>query len=559
MFNNNFKKVMRKVLLTTVLIIIGILIGIYIQPLISSDNIYQQIKKLEYVLNTATKNYVDEVDSQKLVEAGIKGMLNELDVHSVFISAEEQKRVEEDFQGSFDGIGVQFDVLNDTIVIVSPIPGGPSEKLGIMAGDQIINIDDSIAVGIDRSTVPKKLRGPRGTKVKIDVKRAGEKKLISFDITRDKIPLNTVDAAFVIEGTDIGVITINRFAQTTHKEMIDSLRVLKKLGMKKLILDLRYNPGGLLNQAFLMAEEFLHTGDTIVYTKGRRRTFDDVYIARGATEFRNIPLIVLINQGSASASEIVSGSIQDLDRGLIVGETSYGKGLVQRPYELGDGSVFRLTIAKYYTPSGRSIQRPYQDRDKYRHLVGRFELEEGSYIDNAYDRIISQIKSLNDTAKKESEKIDMNSLPIYKTKKGRTVFGGGGITPDYIVKQDTITKLSVDLRRKNVFLEFVSNYMAGNGSKLRDKYQSDFSKFLFEFNPDERMMADFRKLAEAKEVEWNEQNYLTDKDYLQNYIKAYIAQSIWNRSKFNQIFYLMDKQVKRAAELFPEAIKISKK
>lgn len=559
MFNKKLKKVMRKVLLLTTLIIVGILIGIYIQPLISSDNIYQQIKKLEYVLNTATKNYVDEVDSQKLVEAGIKGMLNELDVHSVFISAEEQKRVEEDFQGSFDGIGVQFDVLNDTIVIVSPIPGGPSEKLGIMAGDQIINIDDSTAVGIDRSTVPKKLRGPRGTKVKIDVKRAGEKKLISYEIIRDKIPLNTVDAAFIIEGTDIGVITINRFAQTTHSEMMDSLRVLKKLGMKKLILDLRYNPGGLLNQAFQMAQEFLQAGDTIVYTKGRRRTFDDVFIAQGATEFRNTPLIVLVNQGSASASEIVAGSIQDLDRGLIVGETSYGKGLVQRPYELGDGSVFRLTIAKYYTPSGRSIQRPYKDRDKYRHLVGRFELGEGSYIDNAYERIIAQIKALNDTVKKESEKIDVNSLPIYKTKKGRIVFGGGGITPDYIVKQDTITKLSVDLRRKNVFLEYVNNFMAENGSKLRDKYQSDFSKFLFEFNPDERMMSDFRKLAEAKEIVWNQDDYKTDKDYLVNYIKAYIAQSIWNRSKFNQIFYLMDKQVLKASELFPEAIKISKR
>ena len=550
---------MRKVLYIGLIIAVGVLIGMYVQPLISGDNIYEQVRKFEYVLSTTTKNYVEKVDTQKLTEAAIKGLLDELDPHSVYISAEDQKRVEEDFRGSFEGIGVQFDIINDTIVIVSPIPGGPSEKLGIMAGDKIVEINDTNAVGIPRTDVPKKLRGPKGTIVKVKIFRPGTKDLLTFEIERDKIPLNTVDASFIISGTDIGVITVNRFAHTTYREMMDSLRVLKSKGMKKLIVDLRYNPGGLLSQAFQVADIFIHPGDTIVFTKGRRPSFDEVYIARNYSEFNDIPLVVLINQGSASASEIVSGAIQDLDRGLIVGETSFGKGLVQRPYPLGDGSVFRLTIAKYYTPSGRCIQRPYKDKDEYRHLVGRLELEEGSYIENAYEKIKKQIEAINDTTKKKEEEITFESLPIYHTRKGRLVFGGGGITPDYIIKQDTITDTSVELRKKNMFLKFTNVYMADNGDDLRNKYHNNFDSFLNDYTISNKMINEFKKMAEGEGVKWNEKDYKVDEQFIKNYIKAYIAQSIWNRSKFNQIFYMTDKQVLKAAELFPEAIKISSK
>ncbi len=549
---------MRKFLIIGIIISIGILIGFYIQPLISGDSIYEQVRKFEYVISTTSKNYVEDVDTHKLTEAAIKGLLNELDPHSVYISAEKQKRVEEDFRGSFEGIGVQFDMLNDTIVIVSPIPGGPSEKLGIMAGDKIVKINDTSAIAIERSQVPKKLRGPKGTVVKVHIFRPGEKELLVFDIERDKIPLNSVDASFIIDGTDIGVITVNRFSHTTFREMIDSLRILKNQGMKKLILDLRYNPGGLLSQAFQVADIFVHPEDTIVYTKGRRPSFDDVYIARNYTEFNDIPLIVLINQGSASASEIVSGSIQDLDRGLIVGETSFGKGLVQRPYQLGDGSVFRLTIAKYYTPSGRCIQRPYNDKDKYRHLVGRLELEEGSYIDNAYEKIKNQIEAINDTTKKKEEKITLESLPIYHTRKNRVVFGGGGVTPDYIIKQDTITRTTIELRKKNMFLKYTNVFMPNEGEHLRTLYHNNFNKFIRQFSITDAMMSDFKKMAKNEDIKWVESDYKTDEEFIKNYIKAYIAQSIWNRSKFNQVFYLMDKQVLKAAKLFPDAIRISK-
>lgn len=547
---------MRKLLYIGGAIVLGFLVGFVFQPLISGDNIFQQVRKFDKVLNIAFQNYVEDVDTQKLVEAAIKGMLNELDVHSVFIPAEEMKRVQEDFSGSFEGIGVEFDIVNDTITIVSPIPGGPSETIGIMAGDKIVNIDDSTAIGAERADVPKRLKGPKGTIVKVDIKRGNSNDLLHFSITRDKIPLLSVDASFMIENTDIGVVVINRFSATTHDELIDAMKSLRQVGMNKLILDLRGNPGGYLNQAFLMADEFVKRGDTIVYTKGRKSEFDDMYIATSGQQFENIPVICLINAGSASASEIVSGAIQDLDRGLVVGETSYGKGLVQRQYDIGDGSAFRLTISKYYTPSGRSIQRPYKDKDKYRHLVGRLELEEGNYIKDGYNKIIEQVRKLNEKDKKDT--IDFKSLPMYKTKSGRVVFGGGGITPDYIVKSDTITKMSAEIRRQNLFFEFTDSYLKGKGKGLREKYKNNYEKFLTSFEIDDDILNEFKVLAESKGVTWNNEDYQVDKEYYQIAIKATIARTVWDRSKYLQIFYTIDKQVNKAVELFPEALRISK-
>lgn len=549
---------MKKYLIITGAIIIGVLIGFFIQPLVSGDSIFDQVRKFDYVLNTAAKNYVEEVDTQKLTEAAIKAALNELDVHSVYIPAEEMKRVNEDFQGSFEGIGIEFDIINDTITIVTPIAGGPSEMLGLMSGDKIVKIDDENAVGLSRSEVPKKLKGPKGTKVKVEIVRPSLKETLKFTITRDRIPINTVDAAYIIDNTDIGVIVVNRFAATTNDEMVEALNNLSAQGMKKLILDLRGNPGGYLNQAVLMADEFLNKGDTIVYTIGRKNKFDESYISTGGSKFKNLPLIVLINAGSASASEIVSGAIQDLDRGLIVGETSYGKGLVQRQYEIGDGSAFRLTISKYYTPSGRSIQRPYKDKDKYRHLVGRLELEEGSYLENAKEKIIQQVNEINKKAKKDDEKIDINSLPIYKTRRGRVVFGGGGITPDYIIKQDTITKFSAEIRRKNLFFEFATSIMQSQGNSLKSKFSSDFTSFLKNYQINDSMIEVFKKLATSKEIEWNDEDYKIDEDFIKISIKAAIARMIWDRNKFIEVFYTIDPQIKKAIELFPEAIKIAR-
>lgn len=549
---------MRKYLITGGTILLGIIIGVMFQPLISGDNVFEHVKKFDRVLNTAIKNYVDDVDTQKLTEAAIRGMLNELDPHSVYITAEEMKGVNEDFQGSFDGIGVEFDILNDTLTVIAPITGGPSESLGIMPGDKIVKIDGTEAVGIQRSDVPKKLRGPKGTTVVLDIKRNGNKDLITFNVVRDKIPMNSVQSRFMMDGTDIGVVSIDRFMATTHQEMMTALNELQAQGMKKLILDLRGNPGGYLNQAEMIADEFLGQGDTAVYTIGRKPEFDEVYIAKGGEKWENIPVIILVNAGSASASEIVSGAIQDRDRGLIVGETSFGKGLVQRQYPLGDGSSFRLTISKYFTPSGRCIQRKYEDKNDYRHLVGRLDLEEGSYIQDAIAKIKKQVVKFNEKAKKDNEKINFDSLPLFKTRNGRTVFGAGGITPDVIVKSDTITKLGVDVRSKRLFFEFVENYLSKNGKEFRAKYEKNFTEFLRKFEVTDAMLKDFKELAIKKEVKWDEDLAKADKEFFQISIKSTLARTIWDRNNSMQVFSYMDKQMLEAAKLFNEAIKLNK-
>lgn len=543
------------------LIVVGLSLGFLIQPLISSDGLYDQIRKYQEVISNAVKNYVEPVDTQKLTEAAIRGMLNELDPHSVYITADDMKEVEEDFQGSFEGIGVQFDILNDTIVVISPIADGPSEKVGIQSGDKIVTIDGENAVGMDREAVPKKLRGPKGTKVKLGIKRSGENEILNFEVIRDKIPLYTVDASFIIDSTDIGVIVVNRFAATTNDEFLQALKKLKQEGMKKLILDLRGNPGGFLNQAYLMADHFLKGGETIVYTKGRRPEFNEFYSSTNGGMAEDIPLIVLINAGSASASEIVTGAIQDLDRGLVVGETSFGKGLVQRQFPLPDGSAYRLTIARYYTPSGRCIQRPYEDKNNYRNLVGRLELKEGANIEHALELVKKEIQEENEKLLKENKKakiFNLDSIPIFYTKSGRTVLGSGGIVPDYIVKSDTITRMSAQLRMKRVFFEFVDKYL-NNGKDLPADMKNSPTKFIRNWKVTDQMMKDFKELAISKGVEWNEESFKKDEDFIKTEIKGTLARSLWDRNVYIQIFSSIDKQINTARGLFDEAIKIAKR
>ncbi len=535
---------MKKFSLRATLVVAGLLlggtaIGTMIGPhLLGGDNIYEQVTKISHVLNMASKNYVDDVDTQKLTEAAIKGMLGELDPHSVYISAKEMQKVTEDFKGSFDGIGVEFDVVHDTITIVTAINGGPSEALGILAGDKIVKIDGQSAIKLTREEVPKKLRGPKGTQVTVEILREGESKTLEFTITRDKIPLYSVSAGFMIEGTNTGFISVNRFAETTASEVIEAARRLKAEGMKKLVLDLRGNPGGYMEQATLIADQFLDGGHKIVYTKCRRPEWEETKYSVSGDEFEKLPLIVLINGGSASASEIVSGAIQDLDRGLIVGETSFGKGLVQKQFDLGDGSAFRLTISRYYTPSGRTIQRDYKDKNKYYQGVGREEGEEGDNIAHSVDS--------KDT-----------NRPLFKTVGGRKVFGGGGITPDYIVKPDTINMLSRKLRAKNVFAEYVvSTYMKDHGPSLRTKYSS-MQQFVRDFTVDKQMINGIKELAKAKGVEWNDKEYEQDEDFILTELKGRVAYGIWGTNGFTACYVKSDKQLQKALSLFPEAMRIA--
>lgn len=530
----------RTIVLLVAALVIGMGLGIYVQPAMSGDSVMEQVRKFNDILSNSVKNYVDEVDTQALTEAAIRGMLEELDPHSVYITAKEMEKVEEDFKGSFEGIGVQFDVVSDTITIISPITGGPSEELGILAGDKIIKIDDSLAVGLQQSDVPKKLRGKKGTIVRVHIKRAGEKDLLVFDITRDKIPIYSVDAYFMIEGTDVGYITVNRFMATTHEELVKAARELKAQGMKKLMLDLRNNPGGYLDQAFRIADEFIPSGSQIVYTKGRRPEFDEDFRATGRGELEGIPLVVLINGGSASASEIVSGAVQDLDRGLVVGTTSFGKGLVQRQYPLSDGSAYRLTISRYYTPSGRLIQRPYKNKDAYYNGEGRMDDEEGENIDHD--------KDLEDS---------VESRPKFKTVSGRTVYGGGGITPDYLVKADTIGFLARKLRAKNLFWKTADAMMKARGSSIRAGYEGKMNDFVRTFSVTDADIAMLKGFAKAEDIEWKDDEYTFDAAFIRTVIKAYIGRNLFNTNGYTATILGLDNQVQKAMTLFPEAKKIA--
>ncbi len=443
-------------LTVVVLTVIALFAGSLLNRLFSGDNILDQANKFKDVLSITKKYYVEDVDSQKLTEAAIGGVLDELDPHSVYISASQLGRVNEEFQGAFEGIGIEYQVLNDTLLVVSPIAGGPSEGVGIQGGDKIVRINDSSAIGITQEGVQKKLRGPKGTKVRVSIYRTGMKDLLDFEITRDKIPLYTVDVGILLDGST-GYVRVNRFAATTYDEMAEALTRLQSGGMKRLILDLRDNAGGYLEQAFKMADELMPKGKKIVYTKGRRPEFDDEYISQGG-KYPEIPLVILVNNSSASASEIVAGAVQDWDRGIIVGESTFGKGLVQRQFELGDGSALRLTTARYYTPSGRLIQRPYGD-------------DRTEYHREAFTREESEGENVEHNAERDSTR------PVFKTMGGRSVYGGGGVTPDYIVKADRLTRYTVQLRSAQVFLQFADAHVETHGAELRGTYGKESDKF----------------------------------------------------------------------------------
>lgn len=504
-----------------IVLIIGIVIGANLNSLFSSDDIYVQIMKLNDVLNLARKNYVDKIDTQTLVEAAIEGMLSVLDPHSVYIPAKNMERVNEDIRGSFEGIGIEFTIINDTINVVSPIAGGPSEQLGIMAGDKIIKIDDEPAIGLKNEDVIRKLRGPKGTKVKVTILRPGVKELIDYIITRDKISIYSVDAAMMVT-KDVGYISINRFSETTDREFKEAVQKLKAQGMKKLILDLRNNPGGLLSEAVKVADEFLSGGKLIVYTKGRLPEYNEEFYATDEGTLENIPVVILVNQGTASGSEIVAGAIQDWDRGIVVGDTTFGKGLVQRQFPLNDGSAIRLTTARYYTPSGRLIQKPYEGK-----------------------------KYASSTERKDTNKT------IYHTKVlNRPVYGGGGIAPDFLVKTQTLTDLSVDIRRQNLFYVFISNFMDKNGNEIRSKYGNSLELFKRDFKITDEMLNDFKNFVISKGIKWDEGQYQKDLPYIKAILKAHIARYIWRNEGWASMMLEVDDQFQKALEVLPQAEKL---
>jgi carboxyl-terminal processing protease len=514
-------------ILTFVFIVILLaLIGSRLQPLIfnqfGDSHKNENLEKFNRVIDYISAFYVDSVEWDSTMETAIEGMLTRLDPHSVYIDANNAQLNEESFQGKYHGIGIQFDVIDGYLTVIAPIPGSPSDKLGLMAGDRIIEINGQSAIGISRADVPKKLKGPKGTSVQITVSRSGIDDALDFTITRDTIPIVTIDTYFMTEDST-GYIFITRFAKTTEEEFDSALALLESAGMKRLILDLRWNAGGYLDQAVKVASRFIHGKKRIVYTRGRLKEFKEDYYTDtfGARKVRNIPLIVLINNGSASASEIVAGAIQDYDRGILVGTATFGKGLVQREFPLPDSSQLRLTISKYYTPSGRLIQRPYKGKDL------------SSYYGQSYDSV---------------EVDSQTSRPVYYTSLGRKVYGGGGITPDTTVVLNTLYREPLIQRfaQQRVFFEFAARYAAQNQQLSRS-----FDDYKKTFYVSRSALSELKSLAREKGVQFNNETFDASLLYTKTRIKAEIARVLWGIDKYRQIMLEIDEQYRLARKLFP--------
>lgn len=474
-------------------------------------------RKIDALLQMIEYAYVDSSNQEKLAEDAIRAMLKDLDPHSVYIPASELKETNEPLVGKFEGIGIQFNIFEDTIMVTQPIPGGPSEKLGIRAGDRIVKIDGNNVAGVKltNNDVFKKLRGDKGTKVTVAVYRRGEPELLDFEITRDKIPLYSVDASYMAEpGT--GYIKISRFADSTVEEFKQALAKLKGEGMTSLILDLSGNGGGYLNRAIELADEFLSDNKLIVYTEGRSNPKQE-YLSSSIGGFEKGKLVVLIDESSASASEIVSGAIQDWDRGLIIGRRSFAKGLVQKPFTLPDGSAVRLTIARYYTPSGRCIQKSYEkgDEDYEMDLSNRFKHGELYSADS----------------------IKFNDSLRYETQQSkRTVYGGGGIMPDIFVGLDTTmnSKYQADLIRKSVLYDFALSYTDNNRKKLLESYP-DIQTFRKNFKVTDDLFNEMIAYGEKKGVAKDSAGIATSGKLLRVQLSALFARDLWNTDAYWQV------------------------
>lgn len=478
------------------------------------------LRKLMIAHSAIEQLYVDTVNGNKLAEDAIIGMLEKLDPHSSYTNAKETKALTEPLQGNFDGIGVQFNMLNDTLVIIQPVNDGPSEKVGIVAGDRIITVNDSAIAGVKmaREEIMRRLRGKKGTKVKLGIERQGIKDLIYFTVTRDKIPVKSLEGCYMIR-PEVGYIRIGSFGATTYEEFIEALDKLKKEGMKDLIIDLQENGGGYLQAAVNILNELLPKGELLVYTEGRVAPKQEFH-SQGNGRFLEGKVVVLVNEYSASASEIVSGAIQDLDRGIIVGRRTFGKGLVQRPIDLPDGSMIRLTVAHYYTPSGRCIQKPY---------------EKGNKADYAHD-IENRYKHGEFTSADSIHFAD--SLKYYTLHEHRTVYGGGGIMPDYFVPLDTtrFTPYHRQLSARSVIVNSNLRFLDKNRKNLRKTYKT-FEQFRQEFEVPQSYIDDI--IAEGKKLKIeakDDEELQKTLAYMKPQLKALVARDIWDMSEYFHIW-----------------------
>ena len=498
-------------------------------------------RKLNMALFSIENLYVDNVDDDKLVEDAIIDLMKGLDPHSAYLNPDEVKDMNEPLQGNFDGIGIQFNMLTDTLYVISVISGGPSERVGLHAGDRIITVNDTLIAGVNmRNTdIMKRLRGRKGTIVDIKVLRNNVADLINFRITRDRIPIHSLEAAYMVN-KETGYIRLNRFAATSHEEFLDAFNKLKAQGMKNLIFDLQDNGGGYLNAATDIANEFLSDGKTIVYTEGLRQKREDAK-ASGKGVFEMGRLILLINETSASASEIVAGAIQDWDRGVLVGRRTFGKGLVQRPIPLPDGSMLKLTTARYYTPTGRCIQKPYEkgDAESYsRDLVDRFNRGEMISADSIHFP---------------------DSLKFYTLVNRRVVYGGGGIMPDYFIPLDTAkyTAFHRNIVAKGTVNRLIMNYIDKNRDDLKKEYPT-FKKFNENYSVSDDLMNELLNKAKEDSIVVDNEEYQKSEPLIRLQLKALIARDLWDMNEYFQIINQDNESYKRAIDIIEDTNKYNR-
>jgi carboxyl-terminal processing protease len=526
---NNTKNQIRLPILLSIAVIIGIWIGAtFAEP--KTDKKYQSsLQKFRQLIEYIENDYVDSVNTEELLEESIGQMLDKLDPHTIYIPPQDRELAESQLRASFDGIGVEFNLLRDTLYVVTPLSGGPSEKAGIISGDKIVKVDGKNIAGIGMSNreVFDLLRGPRGTEVKISVMRKGKSDLLDFDLKRNAIPQFSVDAGYMVDN-EIGYIKVNKFAENTYAEFKTALEKLKGQGMTKLILDLQNNGGGYMSAAINMCDELLSEGKLIVSQKGQGTKYDSEARATERGIFEEGAVTVLMNEGSASASEIVAGALQDNDRALIIGRRSFGKGLVQLPFDLTDGSELRMTIARYYTPSGRSIQKPYDEGQE-------------AYASDYYQRFTSGELFSQDS-------INFDESLAYETEGGRKVYGGGGIMPDYFVALDTTynTAYVNRLFNSNSIKEFTLDYRDGN--QWLNEWSAE--KFTSEFDVTEEMLNKVVEIGKANGVPFRAKDFKKSKPFLAFLIKAQLARDIYDDNAFFEIYNQTNEIYLQAIELF---------
>ncbi|MBQ19155.1 MAG: S41 family peptidase [Vicingaceae bacterium] len=527
-------------LLLTLSVVVGIYLGSYLSSttgnksiIFSKSNSKSSTGKLNEILNFIEEAYVDSVDSKELLENSINSMLSNLDPHSYYISPKDFNDMNDPIEGSFEGIGVEFRIKDDTVMVVAAIANGPSEKLGIQAGDRIIKVDTVNIAGknITNNDVIKLLKGPRGTKVNVYVKRRGTKKLLKFAIVRDEIPIYSVDAPYMIDD-NIGYVKISRFARTTYAEFLTAVAELKEKDMESLIIDLRGNGGGVLSSAISIADEMLDKNQMIVYTKGRARKKTEYYSTSKGI-LKGIKIAILINENSASASEILAGAIQDNDRGIILGRRSFGKGLVQEQIPWPDGSAIRLTVARYYTPSGRSIQKPYENGLDDYNLEAYKRYENGELL--------------------EADSIHFPDSLKYFTKKGKVVYGGGGIMPDIFIPLDTVggTDYLYQLRYNGIIQEFSLNYIDSRRKKMLETYH-DAVQFKRQFKVSNQLFNNLIKFATESGIERNLEQIKKSKSLIEQGLKADMSRHLYGNFGFYVIVNENDKTINRAIEEIKE-------